>query len=70
MGYHLTIFCKYFSQVNGVDVSKSSHEEAIGVFQSASEPILVQMLRRAPVKTSPSELSSVKVRLKKPSWNI
>jgi hypothetical protein len=44
-------------------VSKSSHEEAIGVFQSASEPILVQMLRRAPVKPSPSELSSVKVRL-------
>ncbi len=44
-------------------MSKSSHEEAIGVFQSASEPILVQMLRRAPVKPSPSELSSVKVRL-------
>ena len=30
-----------------MDVSKSSHEEAIGVFQAAQEPILVQVLRRS-----------------------
>ena len=34
-------------QVNGVDVSKSSHEEAISVFQNAQEPIMVQVLRRS-----------------------
>jgi hypothetical protein len=33
-------------QVNGEDVSACSHEEAVAAFQSASEPIVVEVLRR------------------------
>ncbi|XP_001602481.3 E3 ubiquitin-protein ligase PDZRN3 [Nasonia vitripennis] len=35
-------------KVNGQDVSNSSHEEAVRCFQSAQEPILVEVLRRYP----------------------
>lgn len=33
-------------QVNGQDVSNSSHEDAVRCFQSAQEPIIVEVLRR------------------------
>ncbi|KAF4532797.1 hypothetical protein B566_EDAN002647 [Ephemera danica] len=33
--------------VNGQDVSRSSHEDAVRAFQSADEPIVVEVLRRA-----------------------
>lgn len=35
-------------QVNGKDLSKVSHEQAVEAFRTASEPIVVQVLRRAP----------------------
>ncbi|KAL6255030.1 hypothetical protein P5V15_013363 [Pogonomyrmex californicus] len=34
--------------VNGQDVSNSSHEDAVRCFQSAQEPIIVEVLRRQP----------------------
>ncbi|KYQ56833.1 hypothetical protein ALC60_04232, partial [Trachymyrmex zeteki] len=34
--------------VNGQDVSNFSHEDAIRYFQSAQEPIIVEILRRQP----------------------
>ena len=37
-------------QVNGKDVSNSSHEDAIRCFQLAQEPIIVEVLRRQPNK--------------------
>lgn len=42
------IFCFFFFQVNGQDVSNSSHEDAVRCFQSAQEPIIVEVLRRQP----------------------
>uniref|UniRef100_A0ABM5GFY5 PDZ domain-containing RING finger protein 4 n=1 Tax=Pogona vitticeps TaxID=103695 RepID=A0ABM5GFY5_9SAUR len=39
-------------EVNGKDLSKATHEEAVEAFRNAKEPIVVQVLRRAPlVKT-------------------
>lgn len=38
----------YFVQVNGKDLSKATHEEAVEAFRNAKEPIVVQVLRRAP----------------------
>lgn len=38
----------FFPQVNGVDVSSCSHEEAVQVFLSAEEPITVEVKRREP----------------------
>ena len=40
-------------QVNGRDVSQSSHEEAVAAFLTASEPITVEVLRR-PEATAPN----------------
>ncbi|XP_048357880.1 PDZ domain-containing RING finger protein 4 isoform X1 [Sphaerodactylus townsendi] len=37
------------SQVNGKDLSKATHEEAVEAFRNAKEPIVVQVLRRAPL---------------------
>ncbi|XP_054255556.1 PDZ domain-containing RING finger protein 4 isoform X2 [Indicator indicator] len=37
------------SQVNGKDLSKATHEEAVEAFRNAKEPIVVQVLRRAPI---------------------
>ncbi|XP_056307845.1 PDZ domain-containing RING finger protein 4 [Danio aesculapii] len=37
------------AQVNGRDLSRASHEEALEAFRSAKEPVVVQVLRRAPV---------------------
>ncbi|XP_029043187.2 PDZ domain-containing protein 4 [Osmia bicornis bicornis] len=37
-------------KVNGQDVSNSSHEDAVRCFQSAQEPIIVEVLRRQPIQ--------------------
>lgn len=37
------------SQVNGKDLSKATHEEAVEAFRNAKEPIVVQVLRRTPL---------------------
>ncbi|XP_053319070.1 PDZ domain-containing RING finger protein 4 [Spea bombifrons] len=36
------------AQVNGKDLSKATHEEAVEALRNAKEPIVVQVLRRAP----------------------
>ncbi|XP_078511638.1 PDZ domain-containing RING finger protein 4 [Lissotriton helveticus] len=36
------------AQVNGKDLTKATHEEAVEAFRSAKDPIVVQVLRRAP----------------------
>ncbi|XP_006642953.2 PDZ domain-containing RING finger protein 4 [Lepisosteus oculatus] len=40
------------AQVNGKDLSKATHEEAVEAFRSAKEPIVVQVLRRSPISKS------------------
>ncbi|KAI4895148.1 hypothetical protein NFI96_020588 [Prochilodus magdalenae] len=35
-------------QVNGKDLSKATHEQAVEAFRTAKEPIMVQVLRRVP----------------------
>lgn len=40
------------SQVNGKDLSKATHEEAVEAFRNAKEPIVVQVLRRTPLSKS------------------
>ena len=43
----LMINCLLFClQVNGRDLSKASHEEAVEAFRTAKEPIVVEVLRR------------------------
>lgn len=37
-----------FFQVNGKDLSKATHDQAVEAFRTAKEPIMVQVLRRAP----------------------
>lgn len=56
-------------QVNGQDVSNSSHEDAVRCFQSAQEPIIVEVLRRQPMqgqrnawKEQPQEKNGVEER--------
>nr|XP_033815178.1 PDZ domain-containing RING finger protein 4 isoform X1 [Geotrypetes seraphini] len=39
-------------EVNGKDLSKATHEEAVEAFRTAKEPIVVQVLRRAPINKS------------------
>ncbi|XP_033619484.1 PDZ domain-containing RING finger protein 4 [Fukomys damarensis] len=39
--------------VNGKDLSKATHEEAVEAFRNAKEPIVVQVLRRAPLSRPP-----------------
>ncbi|KAM3869690.1 PDZ domain-containing RING finger protein 4 [Diretmus argenteus] len=36
------------AQVNGKELSKSSHEETVETFRSAKDPIMVQVIRRTP----------------------
>lgn len=42
--------CFYFvpPQVNGKDLSKATHDQAVEAFKTAKDPIVVQVLRRAP----------------------
>lgn len=35
-------------QVNGKDLSRATHDQAVDAFRTATEPIVVQVLRRAP----------------------
>lgn len=42
----ITIYLPCFLQVNGQDLSKSTHEEAVEAFRTAKEPIVVEVLRR------------------------
>ncbi|KAK2499402.1 hypothetical protein MC885_006422 [Smutsia gigantea] len=62
----LTSFClililsypKCFRQVNGKDLSRATHDQAVEAFKTAKEPIVVQVLRRTPrtkMFTPPSE---------------
>ncbi|XP_053912286.1 PDZ domain-containing RING finger protein 4 isoform X1 [Cuculus canorus] len=39
----------WFPEVNGKDLSKATHEEAVEAFRNAKDPIVVQVLRRAPI---------------------
>ncbi|KAF7644555.1 hypothetical protein LDENG_00219930 [Lucifuga dentata] len=39
----------FFLQVNGKDLSKATHDQAVEAFHTAKEPIMVQVLRRAPL---------------------
>uniref|UniRef100_A0A8D2PMF2 PDZ domain-containing protein n=1 Tax=Zosterops lateralis melanops TaxID=1220523 RepID=A0A8D2PMF2_ZOSLA len=39
---------KLLYEVNGKDLSKATHEQAVEAFKTAKEPIVVQVLRRAP----------------------
>ncbi|KFP05328.1 E3 ubiquitin-protein ligase PDZRN3, partial [Calypte anna] len=53
-----------FLQVNGKDLSKATHEQAVEAFKTAKEPIVVQVLRRTPrtkVFTPPQESQLVDV---------
>ncbi|XP_076619426.1 SLo interacting protein 1 isoform X1 [Colletes latitarsis] len=55
-------------KVNGQDVSNSSHEDAVRCFQSAQEPIIVEVLRRQPMhgravwKDQPQEKNEIEDR--------
>ncbi|XP_004702489.1 E3 ubiquitin-protein ligase PDZRN3 isoform X2 [Echinops telfairi] len=49
-------------QVNGKDLSRATHDQAVEAFKTAKEPIVVQVLRRTPrtkMFTPPSELQLV-----------
>ncbi|XP_030314130.1 E3 ubiquitin-protein ligase PDZRN3 isoform X1 [Calypte anna] len=51
-------------EVNGKDLSKATHEQAVEAFKTAKEPIVVQVLRRTPrtkVFTPPQESQLVDV---------
>lgn len=41
-------------QVNGIDVSQCSHEEAVQVFLGAEEPITVEVKRRSSTSNDPN----------------
>ena len=49
-------------QVNGKDLSKATHEEAVEAFRNAKEPIVVQVLRRTPL-SKPAYGKAPEVRL-------
>ncbi|XP_075405997.1 E3 ubiquitin-protein ligase PDZRN3 [Tenrec ecaudatus] len=49
-------------EVNGKDLSRATHDQAVEAFKTAKEPIVVQVLRRTPrtkMFTTPSELQLV-----------
>ncbi|KAG5342009.1 PZRN4 protein, partial [Acromyrmex heyeri] len=50
---------RYSREVNGKDVSNSSHEDAVRCFQSAQEPIIVEVLRRPSSEQVPHTPSKV-----------
>lgn len=50
-----------FPQVNGKDLSKATHEEAVEAFRNAKEPIVVQVLRRAPAAKAHSGSQDVRL---------
>ncbi|XP_059703060.1 PDZ domain-containing RING finger protein 4 isoform X4 [Haemorhous mexicanus] len=48
-------------EVNGKDLSKATHEEAVEAFRNAKEPIVVQVLRRAPATKAHSSSQDVQL---------
>ncbi|XP_061495929.1 PDZ domain-containing RING finger protein 4 [Rhineura floridana] len=48
-------------EVNGKDLSKATHEEAVEAFRNAKEPIVVQVLRRAPLIKTPGSSQDVRL---------
>ena len=48
-------------QVNGRDVSQSSHDEAVEAFLKADEPITVEVLRRLHLPTNPTQQQDLQV---------
>uniref|UniRef100_A0A6Q2YUM9 RING-type E3 ubiquitin transferase n=1 Tax=Esox lucius TaxID=8010 RepID=A0A6Q2YUM9_ESOLU len=48
-------------EVNGKDLSKATHDQAVEAFRTAKEPIMVQVLRRAPRPKPPSPASDTQV---------
>ena len=50
------------SQINGQDLTQSTHEEAVEAFQTAKEPIVVEVLRR--VSKGSSSRSSLENKMK------
>ena len=44
-------------QVNGQDLSKASHEDAVEAFRTAKEPIVVEVLRRVSKHGSPNAVN-------------
>uniref|UniRef100_A0A8C5JS46 PDZ domain containing ring finger 4 n=1 Tax=Junco hyemalis TaxID=40217 RepID=A0A8C5JS46_JUNHY len=48
-------------EVNGKDLSKATHEEAVEAFRNAKEPIVVQVLRRAPAAKAHSASQDVRL---------
>ncbi|CAB1419535.1 unnamed protein product [Pleuronectes platessa] len=46
------------AKVNGKDLSKATHDQAVEAFRTAKEPIVVQVLRRAPHPKSVSDTST------------
>ncbi|XP_010219543.1 PREDICTED: PDZ domain-containing RING finger protein 4 isoform X2 [Tinamus guttatus] len=48
-------------EVNGKDLSKATHEEAVEAFRNAKEPIVVQVLRRAPVSKAHGSAQDVQL---------
>ncbi|XP_063998260.1 PDZ domain-containing RING finger protein 4 isoform X2 [Pogoniulus pusillus] len=48
-------------EVNGKDLSKATHEEAVEAFRNAKEPIVVQVLRRAPVNKAHGSSQDVRL---------
>ncbi|XP_054552270.1 PDZ domain-containing RING finger protein 4 isoform X1 [Talpa occidentalis] len=49
-------------EVNGKDLSRATHEEAVEAFRNAKEPIVVQVLRRTPL-SKPAYLTPPEVQL-------
>ncbi|KAM9361721.1 E3 ubiquitin-protein ligase PDZRN3-B isoform 2-T2 [Symphorus nematophorus] len=48
-------------EVNGKDLSKATHDQAVEAFRTAKEPIMVQVLRRAPHPKLPSPVADSQV---------
>lgn len=48
--FHLATRLRLFLclQVNGKELSKSSHEETVEAFHAAKDPVVVQVIRRTP----------------------
>ena len=53
-------------QVNGQDLSKSSHEEAVEAFRTAPEPIVVEVLRRVAKNPGGGSASTGKMKTRSP----
>ncbi|XP_075997241.1 E3 ubiquitin-protein ligase PDZRN3-B isoform X2 [Genypterus blacodes] len=48
-------------EVNGKDLSKATHDQAVEAFRTAKEPIMVQVLRRAPLPNPVSPSTDAQV---------